>query len=651
MNAVVRTGVGAFLLATSALVLALSVGGGAPQDVPPGIPDAGGVVGWGLPLVTTASQAVIVLIVGLLLAAVFLLPSTAPSAQGITVDAIRAASRLAWAWAVLSLMLLVLTVADTFARTISSLTWPLFTQLLTTSTGRVILLQAVVAAAVALALRWTLSLRAVAGVLGVVVASFVPVAFTGHSAQSGSHDLAAVSLFLHLLGVTVWVGGLAALGWVAWRGSKRFPAALSRYSILALWAYVVVAVSGLVNAWVRLGDAAAIVETGYGRLVLAKTVALVVLGVFGARQRRRLQGPSARFLPVAVLELLVMSATIGLSAALSRTPTPVGEILVSPSEQLLGGEMPPAPTALTFLWGWSGNGVGLAVVGLGLALYLRGVWALHRRGVSWSPARTLSWVAGMLVIGWATFGGLGVYSHVLFSAHMVSHMLLAMVAPIFLVLAAPVTLALRTLPGPRQKGDVSPRTLLTSFLHSRFARFVTHPAVGPILFIGSLYALYFTPLFGYLMEAHWGHAAMEVHFLLVGSLFYYVLIGVDPSPRSLQPLWRFALLLVTLPFHAFFSIAIMSSESVLAPDYWARLQRPFQTDLLSDQYLGGSISWALGEVPLLLVMIALLVQWFRSDRRESARLDRQADRDDDAELAAYNARLADLAQHGRRREP
>jgi putative copper resistance protein D len=180
---------------------------------------------------------------------------------------------------------------------------------------------------------------------------------------------------------------------------------------------------------------------------------------------------------------------------------------------------------------------------------------------------------------------------------------------------------------------------------------MTHPVVGPALFVGSLYALYFTPLFGYLMREHWGHTAMEVHFLLVGSLFYYVIIGVDPSPRRLPPLARFGTMLVTLPFHAFFSIAIMSSATVLAADYWETLERPYSTDLLADQYLGGSISWALGEVPLILVMIALLAQWFRSDQREARRLDRAADRDGDAELAAYNARLQDLATHGKRRDP
>jgi putative copper resistance protein D len=648
---ILRTTVAAFLVASAACVAALSLGGGAPQAVPDGLPDPGPFVGWSLPVVSVVSDGLLVVLVGLLLAAVVLLPTSSDDVQGLSVDAVRGAARASGAWAVVGVLVYVLTVADVFARPLDSLTPPLLTELARTSTGGVVLLQVVVGAALWAVLRWTIAVRRLAVVLGVVLASLVPVAFAGHSASSGSHDLAALSLLLHLVGVCVWVGGLVALAWVAWRGSKRLEPALQRYSPLALWAFVVVGVSGVLNAAVRLRSVGDVLGTGYGQLVLAKVVALVALGWFGWAQRRRLASRGSGFLPVAASELLVMAATVGLAVALSRTPTPVGDVLTTPAQELLGGPLPVAPDALRLVWGFSANGLGLTIVALGTALYLRGLWTLRRRGDAWPVGRTVAWFLGLLVVAWSTIGGLGVYSHVLFSAHMVSHMLLSMVAPIFLVLGAPVTLALRTLPGPRQPGDVSPRTLLTSFLGSRFLHVLTHPVVPPVLFVGSLYALYFTPLFGFLMREHWGHTAMEVHFLLVGSLFYYVIIGVDPSPRRLPPLARFGIMLVTLPFHAFFSIAIMSSSRVLAESYWATLDRPYSTDLLADQYLGGSVSWALGEVPLVLVMIALLWQWFRSDQREARRIDRAADRDGDAALEAYNARLRDLAEHGKRRDP
>ncbi len=385
--------------------------------------------------------------------------------------------------------------------------------------------------------------------------------------------------------------------------------------------------------------------------MIGKIVAIIALALFGLRQRRLIVAQGKGFLRLAGSELLVMAMTIGLAVALSRTPTPVPKnLLKTPVEDLLGGAIPPAPDALRLLWGWSPNGVGLAVVGLGAALYLSGVLTMHRRGDVWPVGRTISWFLGLLIVGWATFGGLGVYSHVLFSAHMVSHMMLSMVAPIFLILGAPVTLALRTLPGPRQPGEVSPRQLLLSFLHSPFSRFVTHPLVGPVLFVGSLYGLYFTPIFNALMHSHLGHSAMEIHFLAVGSLYYYVLVGIDPSPRKLQPLLRFGMLLVTIPFHAFFSIAVMSSNTVFAGEYWRFLHRPYRTDLLADQYLGGGIAWAMGEIPLLIVMGAIFVQWFKSDTRESRRYDRSESNNEDRELEAYNAYLASLQAHGKRRD-
>lgn len=653
MNRTTRDAIAAFLAAVGAVALFLEIGGGAPQPAIPGLPDPGLLVGWLLPFVKVLSDASAVLTVGFLLLPVVLLVSSGREVEGLSVQAVRIASRWAQVWVVASLALFVLTVSDTFAVPLQDLNWRFIRSFFVdASLGRAIVLQAVLALVVAIATRWTLSVRALAVILGVAMATTAPIMLTGHAASSGSHSLATVSLMLHVVGVTLWIGGLAALGWVAARGSKRLDGAIERFSPLALWALVIVGISGAVNAAVRLGAWDELFSSSYGRLVLLKVVAIVVLGAFGWWQRRRIVAQGAGFARLAATELFIMAGTMGLAVALSRTPTPVGDdVLTTPVEEILGGPLPPAPSVANLLTGWSGNGIGLAVVGLGLALYLRGVWAMRRRGDHWPIGRTISWVVGMVVVAWATFGGLGEYAHVMFSAHMVSHMMLSMVAPIFLVLGAPITLALRTLPGPRSAGDVSPRTLLLSLLDSRLVRFFTHPLVGPVLFTGSLYALYFSPLFQSMMSGHWGHAVMDLHFLAVGSLYYYVLIGIDPSPRNLQPLVRFGLLLVTIPFHAFFAIAVMSADTVFAGDYFRSLERPYATDLLSDQYLGGGIAWAMGEVPLLLVMTAIFVQWIKSDAREAKRNDRKADRDGDADLEAYNARLRDLAEHGRRREP
>lgn len=642
----------AFLLAAFVLVLLLVAGGGAPKTAPAGIPDPGKLVGWAVPFTKLLTDASAVFVIGFLAAAVFLLPSTQAEVEGLSVQSVRIAARWAVVWSVASVFYFFVKVADTFAKPLNGLSSAFVTGYAESSEGRAILLQALAAGLVAIAARWTLSTRPLAAILGLALAAMAPIALTGHTASSGSHDLATTSLLLHLVGVTLWVGGLAALGWVAVRGSKRLEAAIARFSSLALWAFVIIGVSGAINASVRLGSFGELFGSAYGRLVVLKVAALVVLGALGVWQRRRIVEQGSGFLRLAMTELFIMSATIGLAVALSRTPTPVGEhVLNTPVEELLGGPMPAAPTVLRLLWGWSGNGVGLAIVCLGTALYLRGIWTMRGRADAWPVGRTISWLLGMVIIAWATFGGLGVYSHVLFSAHMASHMLLSMVAPIFLVLGAPMTLALRTLPGPRQPGEVSPRTMLLALLHSRFSQFFTHPVIGPVLFVGSLYGLYFSGAFETLMGNHWGHSIMELHFLAVGTLFYYVLIGIDPAPRAIAPLVRFGMLLVTLPFHAFFAVAVMSSNEVFAGDYWRTLDRPYRTDLLADQYLGGGMAWAMGEIPLVLVMGAILVQWFRSDAREAKRFDRSEGRTGDEQLEAYNARLRDLAEHGKRRDP
>lgn len=633
-----------------ALVVALQLGGGAPQPTAPGLPDAGAFVGWALPIASLVSRLAAVATIGFLVLATFLLPNRGEDAEGLGAVAVTRAATFAACWSGASLVLYVLTVADVFGRPIPQLSTPLlWTFAADTSLGRALLVQAGIAAVLAAAARSTVSLRWLALWTVVTVLALLPVSLTGHAAATGAHDLATTSLFIHVAAASLWVGGLAALVWLALRGSKRLQAAIARYATLATWAFGALAIAGIVNASVRLDQPSDLLATSYGIVLLVKAVALLGLGAWAWHVRRRVVEGVSRFALLASVELVVMTATVGLAIALGRTPLPSGSLTVSPAEELLGGPVPPPPTLARLLWGWEPTGVALAVVLFGAALYLAGIRALRRRGDRWPVGRTLAWFAGLAVIYWAGIGGLGVYSHVLFSAHMGSHMMLGMVAPILLVMGAPLTLALRTLPGPRRPGEVSPRALLTSFLHSPFMRVLTHPLVGPTLFVGSLFVLYFTGLFGYLMTSHWGHGLMQLHFLAVGSLYYYVIIGVDPSPRSLPPVLRFVVLMFTVPFHAFFSVALMSTQTLIAAPYWEAINRPFRPDLLADQYLGGGISWVMGEVPLALVFGALFVQWIRHDVREARRRDRAADRDGDAELEAYNARLRELDAHEQRR--
>jgi cytochrome c oxidase assembly factor CtaG/putative copper export protein len=654
----------ATVVAACVLVIAMVVGGGAPTAAPPGIPDPGALTEWGLPLSRLIADLAAIATVGLLLVPALLLPARSADLRGASVDLVAATRWTALGWSAAVLTQTMFTVSDFVAAPVSDLRWTeIQSVVFQISQGRALAAQVVIALVVALLSRWVVTVTEATFLLLLALVGLTPPVLTGHAASAGSHDLAVISLLVHVLAVSLWVGGLIGLLWATGVGANRGGYAVTRFSTLAGWCIAIVAVSGVLNAAVRLGSWSPLFTSGYGQLVLAKAACLLGLAAVGATHRRRTVTRAAAhpdeplrwglFARLATGELALMAATIGIAVALSRTPTPVGsQVDTTPVEALLGGPLPPAPTLSRLIWSWTGSGVGFLVVGLGGALYIAGLVSMRRRGSAWPVGRTVSWFVGLAIVGWATCGGLGVYSHVLFSAHMVLHMAISMVAPIFLVLGAPVTLALRTLPGPRIPGERSPRGMLTAVLHSRVVRFFTQPLIATAIFVGSLYGLYFTSLFGTLMASHLGHAIMQVHFLLAGSLFFYVLVGIDPAPRRLPAMARLFLLLLVIPLHAFFSIAIMSDDSVLGRSYWSQLHRPYRQNLLDDQHLGGSLSWALGEVPMLVVIAAIFVQWLRSDTREGQRHERREARRSagDTELDAYNRYLARLNDADRLRD-
>jgi putative copper resistance protein D len=183
------------------------------------------------------------------------------------------------------------------------------------------------------------------------------------------------------------------------------------------------------------------------------------------------------------------------------------------------------------------------------------------------------------------------------------HMILAMTVPILLVLGAPATLALRALPAAPEGEPDGPREMLMKLLHSRYVKVISHPAVASVLFIGSAYVVYYTSLFETLMRSHLGHMFMLVHFLAVGLLFFWVVIGIDPGPRRPPNLGRLFVLILTMPFHSWFSIALMSSTAVIGEGWWSLLDRPWVEYAMDDQYNAGAIAWAAGDIPVLITTI------------------------------------------------
>ncbi|MDX3641914.1 cytochrome c oxidase assembly protein [Streptomyces sp. MB09-02B] len=294
---------------------------------------------------------------------------------------------------------------------------------------------------------------------------------------------------------------------------------------------------------------------------------------------------------------------------------------------------------------WSADPFFLVACLTALGLYGWGVGRLVRRGDKWPVGRTVAFVVGVLLVMLVTCTGLNDYGMVMFSVHMVQHMVISMLAPIMLLLGAPMTLALRALP-VAGKGRKGPRELLLMFLHSWYMKIVTHPAFTIPMFIASLYGLYFTPLFDFLMGSTPGHIVMMTHFLLVGLFFFWPIMGVDPGPHRPGYLMRMLELFAGMPFHAFFGIALMMASAPMVKTY-ENPPASLGIDALADQNAAGGIAWAFSEIPSVLVLLALLFQWYNSEQRQARRSDRAADRDGDKELEAYNAYLASLNARSR----
>ncbi|WP_096713476.1 cytochrome c oxidase assembly protein [Microbacterium sp. SZ1] len=486
-------------------------------------------------------------------------------------------------------------------------------------------------------------------------ASFLPLATQGHSGELSGHNVAVNSILLHTIGAAVWLGGLLLV--IVLRGRSDIGTAklVSRYSSLAIAAFVVVAVSGLARSVVALGDITQLM-TPYGGILIAKVVLLVGMGLFGAWYRirliPRLDGPqAARWFWMLVLgEIALMGLASGAAAALARTPPPTGEeaaFVQTPAENLTRSPLPPEFTIDRWFTAWDIDILWLVAAGFGLFFYLAGVRRLQKRGDRWPIHRTVFWVLGMLMLVWVTGGPINAYQEYLFSVHMLGHMMLSMAIPLLLVSGAPVTLALRAI-HKRDDGTRGGREWIMWAVHSPFAKVVTHPFVAAAIFIVSLWAFYFTDLVRWSMYEHLGHEWMVAHFLISGYLFVMSLVGADPVPYRLPYPGRLITLIAVMAMHAFFGMAMMMQEGLMVADWFGSMGRDWGPSPMEDQYIGGGIAWSIGEIPTLILAITVAIQWSRSDTKLQKRRDRHADRTGDAELEEYNARLAELADRDRR---
>lgn len=648
--------VGSALVAVGILIAALAVGGGGAAGVIPGLTDPGELTRWGLPVAKIVLNAASAVTIGYILLAVALRPRRQELGRDALV-AMRAAAITALVWAAAAVAVHLLTLSDLLGLPLGEAMagQSLLTYTASTVQGQAYAAVFVLALAIVPAARLTLGHGGAIAVLCLAIGTLIPPALTGHAGSGDYHHSAQISLLIHVGAMALWLGGLVAVSWYAAQRGRELARVLRTYSPVALGCFVLVAASGVLNSWVRISSVGDLVTTAYGWLLLGKVAALITLGYFGARHRARTlpavnAGRRGAFRRLAAGEVLVMAAALGLAVALSRTPPPVPDDpgLLSAARALLGYPIPPEPSP----WRLISQVYPDALFALGclaaVLLYLGGLHRLRRRGDRWPPGRTVAWLTGVGLVAFVQLSGLMTYGMTMLSVHMVQHLILMMVCPIFLVLGGPVTLALRAL-APAPRGERGLREWLLLITHSRVVRFVTHPLVALALFVSGPFIVYFTGLFEAAMRDHTGHTLMSLHFLITGYIFYEVLLGIDPLPKRPHYLARMGLQFAALVFHALFGLALMESARLIAGSYYRVLATDIAwlPDLLETQRLAGSITWGFSELPGLIVLGVLLFQWSRSDEREARRFDRR-EADAEAKRAAYNDYLARLDERARR---
>jgi cytochrome c oxidase assembly factor CtaG len=234
------------------------------------------------------------------------------------------------------------------------------------------------------------------------------------------------------------------------------------------------------------------------------------------------------------------------------------------------------------------------------------------------PIRTWAFLGGLAAIAVALMSGIGRYDTALFSVHMVQHLLLTLAAAPLLVLGAPVTLLLRA-----ASASTRQRWLLP-MLHSRVLRVIGHPVVAWLAFAAVMWGSHFSGLFNAALEEPLVHDLEHGLFLAAGLLFWWPVVGLDPSPHRMSHPARVLYAFLQMPQNSFLAVAILFAETPLYAHY-ATLGSPWGIDALADQDLAAGIMWLVGDVLFLSAVIGLIAAWMRHEARTTAASDRRSD--------------------------
>jgi putative copper resistance protein D len=588
--------------------------------------------------------------VGSLIYAVFARQRT--GAERMTIDYFTDARPVVWSatvWAVAAAALVFVDAADAGGQPLARLLVPgsfgyMFAY---SSLPTAWLVVAVLAAAIAITAFLSHTWQALAAAAAAALVAVLPPVVVTQVLVGPNHDFGSDAGIVGAPAAAVLVGLLAVARVRLTAGPLPGAVSLQRVWRLLALAWAGAAASEVVVALFELAGSPFLGSpTAWlflARFALLAVLAPVVLRGLAASRREgdlgALRRTSSALVRVALLPAALLLA-VGL--VMSRIPPPQYFVPTSIAQNFFGYGISARPTLAVLAFDWRPNLLFLLVSVVAVGLYLAGVVALHRRGDAWPAGRTVAWVLGWTVVVLTTSSGLGRYSSAVFSLHMVLHMALNMLGPLLLVLGGPITLALRALPTHGRSRAAGVREWIAAMLSWRVTQVLFNPLLVFVRFIGAYYVLYFTPIFEQALRLHWAHQLMNIEFLVIGVMFYGLVIGVDAPPRPIPHIGKLGMVLAAMPFHAFFGVAVMTSRTVIAGDFYRYIDAPWAGSLLADQEVGGGIAWAAGEIPLVIVIVALVTQWARQDNRVATRVDRHLDQGTDDSWEAYNAMLTKL---------
>lgn len=611
--------------------------GAAGATAPREVLDPGTLVRWGLPLATSVHHLAMSITWAGLVFATTVVPRRAPAtgtgqtaarqtrlehpafARAMTVAAAAAA-----VWTLAAVTIIVLSYADTIGAPVSGSAE--FTAQLGYYVSRLIPGQAWAVTAATAALTTTLAVLArspgpVAATTVVALAAVIPLSQLGHVAGVDDHNGAVNALALHLLGAGIWTGGIIVLALLTpllthpAAGHRAARSVLVRFSALAGVAFALVLISGIINTAYRIGGWDGL-NSGYGALVIAKTIATVVLGVLGYLNRRAITAATptpGRVWRLITVEVFILCAVMALGVALGRTPTPVPlerEPDITEAEILTGYLLPPPLSFSGWFTQWRLDWLWIAVAILAAGLYLAGVRRLRGTGAPWPVARTIAFLAGLVLLVYITCAAMALYAPILFSVHTTAHLLLAFPVPLLLIAGRPGALVTALVPA-RTDGSTGWRELATTWRTSRVGVLLARPVPAAVLALAGLGVFYYTPAFALALHTHVGHELMNTTAVALGLIFAAAVLAPAGDRKTVHA-QALTLVGVATALGAW-AVAIAVSPVVLQAEWFSGLGRNWGPSPLADQQsAAGSILLA-GALPLLATALTVLARGHQHD--------------------------------------